>query len=77
MQAWLKSTRAMDGKGLHYLSFADEPNLNYPDFASFQQVFKSMASQVRADPANTRAGVRIAIPASSRFTNGPLAEKRR
>ncbi len=74
LQAWLKSTRAMDGKGLHYLSFADEPNLNYPDFASFQQVFKSMASQVRADPANTRAGVRIAIPASSRFTNGPLAE---
>ncbi|WP_053158889.1 hypothetical protein [Pseudomonas sp. Pf153] len=74
LQAWLTATRALGGKGLHYLSFADEPNLNYPDFASFQQVFQSMAAQVRADPANARAGVRIAIPASSRFTNGPLAE---
>ena len=74
LQAWLASTRALGGTGLHYLSFADEPNLNYPDFASFQQVFQSMAAQVRADPANARAGVRIAIPASSRFINGPLAE---
>ncbi|WP_412548281.1 hypothetical protein [Pseudomonas sp. Pdm06] len=74
LQAWLKATRALGGKGIHYLSFADEPNLNYPDFASYQQVFESMANQVRAIPANARAGVRIAIPASSRFTNGPLAE---
>ncbi len=74
LQAWLQSTRALGGKGLHYLSFADEPNLNYADFASYQQLFESMADQVRADPANARAGVRIAIPASSRFTNGPLAE---
>ncbi|WP_434562452.1 hypothetical protein [Pseudomonas sp. Z4-20] len=74
LQAWLKSTRALGGKGIHYLSFADEPNLNYPDFASYQQVFDSMVDQVRADDANARAGVRIAIPASSRFTNGPLAE---
>ncbi|MFL6966683.1 hypothetical protein ACJ6X8_10630 [Pseudomonas alvandae] len=74
LQAWLMSTRASDDKGVHYLSFADEPNLNYPDFASFQQVFQSMAAQVRADPANARAGVRIAIPASSRFTNGPFTD---
>ncbi|SDA53181.1 hypothetical protein SAMN03159443_01220 [Pseudomonas sp. NFACC15-1] len=74
LQAWLKATRALGGKGVHYLSFADEPNLNYPGFASFQQVFQSMAAQVRADPANARAGVRIAMPASSRFTNGPLTE---
>ncbi|XXE92481.1 hypothetical protein J3Q05_16100 [Pseudomonas sp. D1-2] len=74
LQAWLESTRALGGKGIHYLSFADEPNLNYPDFDSFQQVFQSLSAQVRANPANSRAGVRIAIPASSRFTNGPLAE---
>ncbi len=74
LQAWLMSTRASDDNGVHYLSFADEPNLNYPDFASFQQVFQSMAAQVRADPANARAGVRIAIPASSRFTNGPFTD---
>ena len=74
LQAWLKSTRALGGKGVHYLGFADEPNLNYPDFASYQAVFESMANEVRALPANVRAGVRIAIPANSRFTNGPLAE---
>ncbi|MGK3121579.1 hypothetical protein [Pseudomonas corrugata] len=74
LQAWLESTRALGGKGIHYLGFADEPNLNYADFASYQQVFESMANQVRALPANARSGVRIAIPASSRFTNGPLAE---
>ncbi|KJH86722.1 hypothetical protein UG46_09760 [Pseudomonas fluorescens] len=74
LQAWLDSTRALGGKGIHYLSFADEPNLNYPDFDSFQHVFQSLSAQVSADHANARAGVRIAIPASSRFTNGPLAE---
>ncbi|MCD4527954.1 MULTISPECIES: hypothetical protein [Pseudomonas] len=74
LQAWLESTRALGGKGLHYLGFADEPNLNYPDFDSYRQVFESMANEVNALPANARAGVRIAVPASSRFTNGPLAE---
>ncbi|MGN8276714.1 hypothetical protein [Pseudomonas sp. SMN5] len=74
LQAWLTSTRALGGKGLHYLSFADEPNLGYPDFASFQQMFQSMAAQVRADPANAHAGVRIAMPASSQFVNGPFTE---
>ena len=74
LQAWLTSTRALGGKGIHYLSFADEPNLNYPDFASFQQMFEAMAAQVRANHANARAGVRIAMPASSQFTNGPMTE---
>ncbi|MDO7897055.1 hypothetical protein [Pseudomonas citrulli] len=74
LQAWLDATRALGGKGVHYLGFADEPNLNYPDFASYQALFESMAREARALPANVRAGVRLAIPASSRFTNGPLAE---
>ncbi|WP_347911858.1 hypothetical protein [Pseudomonas grandcourensis] len=74
LDAWLAATRALGGKGTHYIGFADEPNLNYPDYASFQTVFNSMARQVRSNPDNARAGVRIAIPASSRFINGPLAE---
>lgn len=74
LQAWLASTRALGGKGIHYLSFADEPNLNFADFASYQQLFDSMVGQVRANPANARAGVRIVIPASSRFMNGPFSE---
>jgi hypothetical protein len=74
LEAWLAATRALGGKGTHYIGFADEPNLNYPDYASFQSVFSSMARQVRSNPDNARAGVRIVIPASSRFVNGPLSE---
>ncbi|MCU7251865.1 hypothetical protein [Pseudomonas koreensis] len=73
LDAWLASTRALGGKGIHYIGFADEPNLNYPDYANYQSLFTSMARQVRSDPANARAGVRIAMPASSRLINGPFA----
>jgi hypothetical protein len=33
-----------------------------------------MARQVRSNPANAKAGVRIAMPASSRLVNGPFAD---
>jgi hypothetical protein len=74
LDAWLAATRALGGKGTHYIGFADEPNLNYPDYAHFQSIFNSMARQVRSDPANAKAGVRIAMPASSRLINGPFAD---
>lgn len=74
LDAWLAATRALGGKGTHYISFADEPNLNYPDYASYQRIFNSMAWQVRSNPDNAKAGVRIAMPASSRFVNGPFVD---
>ncbi|QJI40946.1 hypothetical protein HKK52_08450 [Pseudomonas sp. ADAK2] len=74
LDAWLASTRALGGKGTHYIGFADEPNLNYPDYASYQSIFNSMARQVRSNPANAKAGIRIAMPASSRLVNGPFAD---
>ncbi|WP_213936615.1 hypothetical protein [Pseudomonas sp. dw_612] len=74
LDAWLASTRALGGKGIHYIGFADEPNLNYPDYAHYQSIFNSMARQVRSDPANAKAGIRIAMPASSRLINGPFAD---
>ncbi|WP_242482978.1 hypothetical protein [Pseudomonas sp. TH10] len=74
LDAWLAATRALGGKGTHYIGFADEPNLNYRDYASYQAIFTSMARQVRSDPANAKAGVRIVMPASSRFINGPFIE---
>jgi hypothetical protein len=74
LDAWLASTRALGGKGTHYIGFADEPNLNYPDYASYQSIFTSMARQVRSNPDNAKAGVRIAMPASSRLINGPFAD---
>ncbi|MEN5311329.1 hypothetical protein [Pseudomonas koreensis] len=74
LDAWLAGTRALGGKGTHYIGFADEPNLNYSSFEQYRAIFTSMARQVRSDPANARAGVRIAMPASSRLVNGPFAD---
>ncbi len=74
LDAWLAATRALGGSGTHYIAFADEPNLNYPSYADYQAIFNSMARQVRSDPANAKAGVRIAMPATSRFVNGPFAD---
>jgi hypothetical protein len=74
LDAWLAATRALGGKGTHYIAFADEPNLNYPDFTDYQSLFNSMARQVRSNPENARAGVRIAMPASTRLINGPFAD---
>lgn len=74
LDAWLVATRALGGTGTHYIAFADEPNLNYPSYADYQAIFNSMARQVRSDPANAKAGVRIAMPATSRFINGPFAD---
>ncbi|WP_426237684.1 hypothetical protein [Pseudomonas sp. TWP3-2] len=71
---WLAGTRALGGKGTHYIGFADEPNLNYSSYEQYQSIFNSMARQVRSDPANAKAGVRIAMPASSRLVNGPFTE---
>ena len=72
LEAWLASTRALGGQGTHYIGFADEPNLNYSSYEDFRAIFVSMARQVRSDPANAKAGVRIAMPASSRLVNGPF-----
>ncbi|BCX67352.1 MULTISPECIES: hypothetical protein [Pseudomonas] len=74
LDAWLAATRTLGGKGTHYIAFADEPNLNYPDYADYQSLFDSMARQVRSNPDNAKAGVRIAMPASSRLVNGPFAD---
>lgn len=71
LKAWLDSTLSLGSGGVHYLSPADEPNLNYPDYASFSRYFGEMARLVREDPRAREAGIRIAMPASSRLVNGP------
>ncbi|MDH0648338.1 hypothetical protein N5D48_06070 [Pseudomonas sp. GD03858] len=72
--AWLEATKALGGKGTHYLAFADEPNLNYRDYPSYRDFFQAMAKRVRDYPGAREAGVRIAMPASSRLVDGPFAE---
>ena len=72
LDAWLAGTVALGGKGIHYLSFADAPNYNYPDYATYKAFFDAMYQRVRAYPGAREAGVRIAMPASARFVNGPF-----
>ncbi|SDI20234.1 hypothetical protein [Pseudomonas panipatensis] len=72
LDAWLADTARLPGKGLHYLAFADEPNLNYPDYASYADYFGAMLRRVQASPGARAAGVRIAMPASSRLLDGPF-----
>jgi len=73
LAAWVEGMRRLGG-GTHYLSFADEPNLNYPDYPSFAGYFAAMLEQFAGIPGARAAGVRIAIPASSRLVNGPTSE---
>lgn len=74
LQAWLEGIRDFGAVGTHYIDFADEPNLNYPDYASFADYFAQIATQVHQHPGAREAGVRIAMPASSRLLNGPSRE---
>lgn len=74
LDAWLAATVAL-GSGTHYLSFADEPNLNYRDYATYKRFFDAMQRYTRDYPGAREAGVRIAMPASSRFVNGPFTSE--
>ncbi|MDR0735655.1 MAG: hypothetical protein LBF51_02280 [Zoogloeaceae bacterium] len=72
VDAWLADSARLKSGGIHYLSLADEPNLNYPDYASFERYFDALVRRVRGNSRARDAGVRIAVPASSRFINGPF-----
>jgi len=74
LRAWIDQRQRQHDGGLHYLAFADEPNLNYPDYASFARYFEAMLQQVQSVPGAREAGVRIAVPASSRWLGGPFRE---
>jgi len=74
LNAWLADSILLDDQGLHYLAFADEPNLNYPDYNSFAAYFEQMLKHVKTTPEARNAGVRIAIPASSRLIDGPFRQ---
>ncbi|MHA6195193.1 hypothetical protein ACX3YG_12555 [Pseudomonas wadenswilerensis] len=74
LDAWLAASVALGGAGRHYIAFADEPNLNYARFEDFRAFFAQRLQQVEDYAGAREAGVRIALPASSRLVNGPLAE---
>lgn len=80
LDAWLADSVQLGNQGLHYLAFADEPNLNFPSYAVFASYFAQMLEHTKANPDARAAGVRIAMPVSSRLLDGPFrigAEQRR
>ncbi|PXF32856.1 hypothetical protein WH50_02165 [Pokkaliibacter plantistimulans] len=74
LAAWLNMRIRLQNGGLHYISFADEPNNVYPDYASYERYFRQMAQFVRSYPGAYEAGVRIAAPASANFVNTPFSD---
>ncbi len=72
LDAWLADSAQLGNQGLHYLAFADEPNLNYPSYAVFAAYFSQMLERTKAHPEARAAGVRIAMPVSSRLLDGPF-----
>lgn len=77
LEAWIAGMRALGGRGIHYLALADEPNLNFPDYESFERYFSATLTRVRQSPGAREAGVRIALPSSSRLINGPSRDDAR
>jgi hypothetical protein len=60
------------GGGTHYLSFADEPNLNFATYDAYARYFDNALRRLESTPGARAAGVRVAVPASSRFVGAPF-----
>ncbi|MEB2317220.1 MAG: hypothetical protein OZ935_00980 [Pseudomonadota bacterium] len=74
VDAWIDAMADLGGSTVHYLALADEPNLNYPDYDSFEKYFVRIAKRVREHPRSADGRVRIIAPVSSRFADGPTRE---
>ncbi|MCL2466840.1 MAG: hypothetical protein FWF02_01150 [Micrococcales bacterium] len=66
------STMKQVNGGTHYLSFADEPNLNFTTYAAYAAYFDSALRRLESTSGAREAGVRVAVPASSRFVGAPF-----
>ncbi len=72
LEHWVNDTLQLGPGGPHYLSFADEPNLNYPSQSGFEQYFTEMLEHLYAIPGVAGSSIRVAAPASARWINGPF-----
>lgn len=55
----------------NYFAFADEPNLNYPDYETFEHYVSELITAIEQHPDPDVAKTHIAVPQSSRFLHGP------
>lgn len=54
-----------------YIALADEPNLNYPSYNSFEKYFAAVVNEIKSQPEPALKQVKFAVPQSSRFIEGP------
>lgn len=70
MDFWINNIADLNDGKEHYIAAADEPNLNYPDYATFAAHFEAFATFFRNHPRSEGAGIKISAMASSRFDRG-------
>ena len=71
VEAFIQNLARINDGGVHYLSLADEPNYNYPDFQTFIEWYGPMSEYIFNHPLRIQAGIKLAVPASSRFDQAP------
>lgn len=69
---WTEDSLRLDPTANHYIAFADEPNLNFSSYQEFSNYFSSMLSHLKGLPNITQSGIKVAVPASARFLDGPF-----
>lgn len=69
---WAEESARLDSTANHYISFADEPNLNFNSYSEFSTYFSKMLAQLKNLPHLSHSGIKVAVPASSRFLDGPF-----
>lgn len=68
---YFENRPVLNQKGISYIAFADEPNLNYSSYKDYENYFRRMAQSVKNNRQLSGQNIKIAAPASSRMVNGP------
>lgn len=67
---WIDNIHRINDGQEHYIAPIDEPNLNFADFESYRETFEAFCQLIKNNPKSEPARIKIAAPASSRFTHG-------
>ena len=71
---YLRGRHSLSLLSNNFVALADEPNLNYSNYESFDQYFSSLASFIKNHPDPMVSNTKLAVPQSSRFLNGPTRQ---
>lgn len=71
VEAFIQNLARINDGGTHFVSLGDEPNYNYPDFETFDAWYGQMSEYIYNHPLRAQAGIKLSVPASSRFDQAP------